>query len=354
MNFLTFGRRSGLRVSELAFGTGNFGTGWGHGAERDEARAMFDGYLDAGGNFLDTADTYQAGQSEVLLGEFIKGQRDDLVVATKYTMGALPGGGAGVSATGNSRKNMMRSVDASLTRLGTDYIDLLWTHLPDGVTPMEEILRGFDDLVRSGKILYAGLSNFPAWRVARADLLAELRGWAPLAGIQIEYSLAERTPDRELLPMAEALGLGVATWSPLGGGFLTGKYRNQDANADARLTKLGMLVHTETNARHTALLDAVTSVAAQVDAPATHVAIAWLLARARRSTTGIVPILGSRTRAQFDATIGALALKLDDTQLRQLDDASAIPLGVPHDQAASSTASLNGRKTVAPRVVPVV
>lgn len=241
MKYKRLGRKSGLRVSELALGTGNFGTGWGHGAEPAEAKKIFDGYVNAGGNFFDTANVYQSGESEALLGNFIASDRDQFVVATKYTNATETG--AGISRTGNSRKNMVRAVEESLKRLKTDRIDLYWAHISDGVTPMEEIMRGFDDLVSSGKILYAGLSNFPAWRIARADLMADLRGWSPIVAIQIEYSLAERTPDRELIPMAEALGLAITTWSPLGGGFLTGKYRETTENS--RLTKLGMLVHTE-------------------------------------------------------------------------------------------------------------
>ena len=241
MRYTTFGRRTGLRVSELALGTGSFGTGWGHGAEPAEARRLFDRYLEAGGNFLDCADTYQNGEAETLLGEFIAADRDRLVVASKYTLGADDK--AGIAATGNSRKAMMASVEGSLKRLKTDHLDLYWVHMADGLTPVEEIVRGFDDLVRTGKIHYAGLSDFPAWRAARAATMAELRGWAPIAGLQIEYSLVERTPDRELLPMAEGLGMGVALWSPLGGGFLTGKYRRGE---EGRLQRLGRLVHGET------------------------------------------------------------------------------------------------------------
>ncbi|AKT39470.1 aldo/keto reductase [Chondromyces crocatus] len=337
MKIRTFGRQTGLRVSELALGTGNFGTAWGHGAERDEARKIFDGYVEAGGSFIDTADTYQVGQSEELVGEFVAPNRDDFVIATKYTMGVAMD--AGFHATGNSRKNMIRSVEASLRRLKTDYIDLYWAHLPDGVTPTEEIVRAFDDLTRSGKILHAGLSNFPAWRVARADLLAELRGWAPIAGIQIEYSLAERTPDRELLPMAEALGLGAALWSPLGGGFLTGKYR---AGEKGRLQGLGALVHTEKSARETAILDAVLGVAEELGTTPTHVAVAWLLHKAARSTTSLVPILGPRTRAQLDATLGATTVKLSEEQVARLDAPSAVPLGVPHEQVASTAPRVLG------------
>ena len=272
MRYKIFGQRTGLRVSELALGTGNFGTGWGHGAEREEAKRIFDSYVEAGGNFLDAADNYQFGQSEEMVGEFIAADRDNFVLATKYTLGATATDC--LSRTGNNRKNMVRSVEGSLKRLKTDRIDLYWAHFADGMTPMEEIVRAFDDLVRAGKILYVGLSNFPAWRIARADLLAEWRGWALVVGIQIEYSLAQRTADRELLPIAEALGLGAALWSPLGGGFLTGKYRSSD---EGRLKGLGMLVHTEKTARETAILDVVLAVAKEVDVSPTEVAIAWLL-----------------------------------------------------------------------------
>ncbi|WP_448651621.1 aldo/keto reductase [Pseudomonas fluorescens] len=322
-----FGRRSGLQVSELALGTGNFGTGWGHGAEREEAKQIFDGYLEAGGNFLDTANGYQFGQAEKLLGEFIATERDNLVVASKYSLRTQPSD-AGTIKLGNNRKNLVRAVEESLKRLNTDRIDLLWAHMSDNVTPMEEILRGFDDLVRAGKIHYAGLSNFPAWRIARADLLAEVRSFAPIIGVQVEYSLVERSAEREILPMAEALGLGATLWSPLGGGFLTGKYR--ESLDDNRANKLGMLIHAETSARETAVLDTLLAVASELDASPTHVAIAWIREKARRSTTALIPILGSRTRAQFDATLGALDVHLSAEHVARLDTASAIPLGVPH------------------------
>jgi aryl-alcohol dehydrogenase-like predicted oxidoreductase len=321
-------------------GAGNFGTRWGHGAERAEAKRVFDRFAEAGGNFIDTADSYQFGESEELVGDFIAADRDYFVLATKYTLGAAPNGD--LSRTGNSRKNMVHSLEGSLKRLKTDRIDLYWTHFDDGVTPMEEIARAFDDLVRAGKILYAGLSNFPAWRVARADLLTELRGWAPIAGIQIEYSLAQRTADRELLPMAEALGLGAALWSPLGGGFLTGKYRSGD---EGRLnTRLSVLVHTEKTARETAILDTVLAVAKEVGASPTEVAIAWLHDKAAKSTTSLIPILGPRTREQLDGTLGALDLTLSTDQIASLDAASAIPLGTPHEQISGSAATIAGGK----------
>jgi aryl-alcohol dehydrogenase-like predicted oxidoreductase len=327
MKYKIFGRQSGLRVSELALGTGQFGTALrGYGAEREEARRIFDGYAEAGGNFIDTADAYQAGQSETFVGEFIASERDHFVVSSKYTLGAERGGG--ISRTGNSRKNMVRSVAASLARLKTDRIDLYWVHMPDDVTPVEEILRGLDDLVRAGKILYFGLSDFPAWRVARAATIAELRGWTPLIGLQIEYSLAERTPDRELLPAAEALGLGTTLWSPLGGGFLTGKYRQGVAG---RLTLGSGMVHQESTSQNSSILDAVTAIAREVEASAAQVALAWVRQKSARLATTAVPILGVRTRAQLDDNLGTLKLKLDAEQLARLDEVSAVPLGFPHD-----------------------
>jgi aryl-alcohol dehydrogenase-like predicted oxidoreductase len=342
MKFKVFGRNSGLRVSELALGTGNFGTRWGHGAEPEEAKKIFDQYVNAGGNFFDTANAYQRGESESLLGDFIASDRDQFVIATKYSNATTPD--AGISRTGNSRKNMVLAVEESLKRLKTDRIDLYWVHISDGVTPMEEILRGLDDLVRSGKIIYAGLSNFPAWRIARADLMADLKGWSPIIGIQIEYSLAERSPDRELMPMAESLGLGITTWSPLGGGFLTGKYRAQ--NGDTRLTKLGMLVHTEKSEKETELLNTILSIADEAGASPTHIAIAWLLDKAAKSTTSIIPILGPRTAGQLNTTLDALNISLPSEMIARLDATSAVSLGVPHEQINSSYRGLSGGNDV--------
>jgi aryl-alcohol dehydrogenase-like predicted oxidoreductase len=223
MRYKLFGKHTGLRVSELVLGAGTFGTRWGHGAEPGEAGRIFNAYADAGGNFIDTANGYQFGQSEEILGDLLSGRRDDFVLATKFTFQTDPK--AGILVTGNSRRAMVSSVEASLKRLKTDRVDLYWAHVSDGVTPAEEIVRGFDDLARAGKILYAGLSDFPAWRVARAATIAELRGVTPIAGLQVEHSLVERTTEQDLLPAGRALGLGIVAWSPLGGGVLTGKYR---------------------------------------------------------------------------------------------------------------------------------
>lgn len=326
MRYTTFGRNTGLRVSELALGTGSFGTGWGHGAEPAEARRLYDRYLGVGGNFIDTADTYQNGESETLLGEFIASERDRLVVASKYTLGVNDK--VGIAVTGNSRKAMRAAVEGSLRRLRTDYLDLYWVHMADGLTPVEEIVRGLDDLVRAGKILYAGLSDFPAWRAARAATLAELRGWAPIAGLQFEYSLVERTPDRELLPMAEGLGLAAALWSPLGGGFLTGKYRRGE---EGRLQHLGRLVHGDTTEQKTRVLDTVLAVAGELDAEPGQVAIAWLRHRAARSSTTLIPILGANNLAQLEGNLGALQVELSDEQAQRLERVSAVALGFPHE-----------------------
>lgn len=335
MRYTTFGRNCGLRVSELALGTGNFGTGWGYGSEEAEAQAVFDDYVNAGGNFIDTADTYQAGQSEELVGKFIAAERDHFVVATKYTLSARPD--AGVALTGNSRRNMILSVENSLRRLKTDRIDLLWTHFDDLLTPLEEVVRAFDDLIRSGKVLYGGLSNFPAWKVSRADTLAELRGWSRIAGIQVEYSLAERSAERELLPMAEAIGMAATIWSPLGGGLLTGKYRHSQ---EGRLQGFGgRLVHTE---KDPALLDEVLNLARELNALPLQVAIAWLRYRAEHTSTALIPIIGSRTPAQLADTLAALNVILTDEQVTRLEKVSAIDYGTPHNQIGGTLPRAQG------------
>ncbi|MFD7378153.1 aldo/keto reductase [Streptomyces mirabilis] len=340
MRYTTFGRRTGLRVSEYALGTGNFGTGWGAGAEPDEARRMFDRFAEAGGTFLDTADSYQFGESEELVGKFVAADRDHFVLATKFTNGAAPR--PGISRTGNSRKNMVASLDASLKRLGTDYIDLYWVHFPDDLTPMEEILRGLDDLVSSGKILHAALSNFPAWRVSRAATLADLKNWAPVAGIQIEYSLVERTADRELLPMAESLGLGAALWSPLGGGLLTGKYRR---STDGRLTDLKAVIHTESTEQKTAVVDTVLAIAEETGASPAQVSVAWLRERAAQASTSYIPIIGPRNITQLDDYLGALDVQLTPKQLTRLSDVSTVPLGVPHEATNGVRDTIQGGDT---------
>ncbi len=350
MRYTAFGHRTGLRVSEYALGTANFGTGWGAGAEPDEARRIFDRFAEAGGTFLDSADGYQFGEAEELTGKLISADRDHFVLATKFALGAAPQ--PDISTTGNSRKNMVASVEASLKRLSTDYIDLLWVHFPDQLTPMEELLRGLDDLVSAGKIHHAALSNFPAWRVSRAATLADLKNWAPIVGIQHEYSLVERTADRELLPMAESLGLGAALWSPLGGGLLTGKYRG---SSEGRLSELGMVIHTESTGQKTAVVDTVLAIAEETGVAPAQVAVAWVRERAARSVATLVPIIGPRNLSQLDSYLGALDVHLTDDQYARLTEVSAVPLGMPHEGIAASLDRLQGGaadRVTAP-VVPV-
>lgn len=229
--------------------------------------------------------------------------------------------------TGNSRKATVRSLEQSLKRLGTDRIDLYWVHLPDAVTPIDEIVRGLDDLVRAGKILYVGLSDFPAWRVSAAAMLAELRGWTPIAAQQIEYSLVQRTPERELLPMAAAFGLATVAWSPLGGGVLTGKYRKGETGRQTGMG--GRLFHAEDTPQKTAILDTLETIAEEIGSNAGRVAIAWVSAK------GATPIIGPRTRAQLDDNLAAVEVSLTADQVRRLDEVSAIPLGFPHDMLAA-------------------
>src|SRR5712672_37898 len=213
--------KGGLRVSEAALGTMTFGDEWGWGSPKDEAQKVYETYREAGGNFLDTANFYTGGTSEKFVGEFIKGHRESVVLATKYS-NAVPG--TDPNAAGNHRKSMMQALEASLDRLRTDYIDLYWVHIWDQITPVEEVMRALDDLVRAGKILYVGISDAPAWVVAKSNLLAELRGWTRYVGLQIEYSLLERTVERELVPMAKDQQMTVLAWSPLRNGVITGQY----------------------------------------------------------------------------------------------------------------------------------
>jgi aryl-alcohol dehydrogenase-like predicted oxidoreductase len=340
MEHFTFGRNNGLRVSALALGAGNFGGGWGYGADQDASAAIVDKFAEAGGTFIDTAASYQAGESEEFLGRILAGRRDEFTLATKFAIGGTPEG-SGVLQTGNGRRAMFRSVEASLRRLDTDYIDLLWVHFPDFVTPLEEIVRAFDDLARAGKVLYAGLSNFPAWMTARAATLAEVHALVPIAGVQFEYSLVERSGDRDNLPMAEALGIGAALWSPLGGGLLTGKYRT---GSEGRLTEWNRLVHNEDEPVKAATVDAVLAAAERLGVTPAQVSVAWLLERARRSPTGVVPIIGPRTVEQLDGYLGALDVRLDADTYDELDQVSRIPLGQPHEQNAERrSAALGGQ-----------
>jgi aryl-alcohol dehydrogenase-like predicted oxidoreductase len=313
---------SGLRVSEAALGTMTFGDDWGWGAAKDEARKVYDAFREAGGNFIDTANVYTNGTSESFLGEFMQGHRPSVVLATKYT-NAAPG--TDPNAAGNHRKSMVQAVEASLKRLKTDYIDLYWVHIWDGITPVEEVMRGLDDIVRQGKILYVGISDAPAWWIAQANTLAELRGWTQFIGLQIEYSLIERTVERELIPMAKALNLGVLAWSPLARGFLTGKYHGEGKADGVRMTNEGMKEFLPEEQRAAPIISVVKSVSEQTGRSMAQVALAWL----RRQTVPVIPIIGARKVSQLQDNLASLDLELSAEQLKSLDGASRIDLGFP-------------------------
>ncbi|WP_131735612.1 aldo/keto reductase [Actinomadura roseirufa] len=341
--------RSGLRVSPLALGAATFGTEWGWGAERDESRKLFDLYVERGGNFIDTAATYTNGSSERMLGEFTRDNRESLVLATKYSTLRRPGD---PNSGGNHRKALFASVEGSLRKLNTDYIDLLYLHLWDFMTPVEEILRGMDDLVRQGKVLYVAVSNVPAWQVSRMQAIADLRGWSPLVALQIEYNLIERTGERDLIPMAREMGLGVIPWSPLAGGVLTGKYGRDDltaanaASGDGTRKSLTIANGTITE-RNLAIVDVVKEVAVELGRTPAQVALAWTL----RNPDVTAPIIGARTVAQLEDNLGALEVGFTAAQLARLGEAGAIEPGHPHDMLArdSSLAFIRGDLTIEPR-----
>jgi aryl-alcohol dehydrogenase-like predicted oxidoreductase len=339
---------SGLRVSPLALGTMTFGTDWGWGADRDEARRMFDTYVDRGGNFIDSANVYTEGTSERLVGEFAAERRDQLVIATKYTAATRRGD---PNSGGNHRKSMVRSVEDSLRRLRTDYIDLLYLHVWDGTAPVEEILRAMDDLVRAGKVVYVGISDTPAWQVARMRAIADLRGWSPLVALQIEYSLIERTVERELMPMARELGLGVVPWSPLASGVLAGKYSRFDldeGSADPTGTRKNVaLANGALTERGLGIAEVVKYVAAELGATRSQVALAWTLL----NPAVTAPIVGARTLAQLEDNLGALDVELPAEQRARLDEASAVELGFPHDFFARAMTQnvMRGGVEIAPR-----
>ncbi len=323
MRYKLFGR-SGLRVSELSLGAMTFGEEWGWGASKEESRRIFDAFAEAGGNFIDTANYYTAGTSERFVGEFVSPERGRFVIATKYTLNMRPGD---PNAGGNQRKNMVQSLEESLARLRTDYVDLYWVHAWDPMTPVEETMRALDDLVRAGKVLYVGISDAPSWIVSRANTLADLMGWTAFAGLQIPYSLVERTPERELLPMARALDLAVTPWGTLGGGVLTGKYeagkpRPKDARYGSQ-EEWGNIYVTERNLR---IAEEVGRVAKEIGKSPSQVAIAWV----RHRPHGVfIPILGATKTAQMKDNVGSLEVALSPGQLGRLDEASRVDLGFP-------------------------
>jgi aryl-alcohol dehydrogenase-like predicted oxidoreductase len=308
MDYLSLGR-SGLKVSQLCLGTMTFGDDWGWGADAAESRRIFDAFAAGGGTFVDTSNNYTDGTSETLVGEFAEHARDRFVLATKYT---LTIDRTDPNAGGNHRKSLVRSLEQSLRRLRTDYVDLLWLHMRDATTPIEEAVRALDDQVRLGKVLYVGISDSPAWLVAQANTVADLRGWSPFVALQLPYSLADRDPERELLPMAAAFGLAVTPWGVLGAGALTGKPQDERRWPEEATPPVAA---------------EVAAVADELGCTPAQVAIAWMLARPTPPT--VVPIVGNRTAAQLTSNLAALDVELAPEHLERLDAAGAPKLGFP-------------------------
>jgi aryl-alcohol dehydrogenase-like predicted oxidoreductase len=335
--------KSGLRVSELCLGAMTFGEEWGWGASKDECRKIFDAYVNVGGNFIDTANKYTEGTSEKYIGEFISSDREQFVLATKYTSNMRRGD---PNAGGNHRKSLVQSLEGSLKRLNTDYIDLYWVHAWDPLTPVEELMRALDDMVRKGKILYVGISDAPAWLISQANTLADLRGWTPFTGLQIEYSLLQRTAERDLLPMANALDIGVAAWSPLAGGFLTGKYYNkknetqvhqkqeQNALEKGRLivisSRSGDPVNVIFKDKDMIIIEEVNKIANEIGCTPAQIALNWIRQQ-QKGRNRIIPIVGARNAYQIKQNLECLNFQLTKEQLKRLNDISKIELGFPHD-----------------------
>lgn len=313
--------RSGLRVSEICLGTMTFGEEWGYGANKEESQKMFDLFLEAGGNFIDTANRYTEGTSEEWLGDFMKasGKRDEIVMATKYSLHTKSGR---INDSGNHRKNLVQSLEGSLKRLKTDYVDLLYIHAWDFTTPEQEVMRALDDLVRAGKVLHIGISDTPAWVVAKSNTIAELRGWSSFTALQIEYSLITRDGERDLIPMANAFDMGVTAWAPLAGGALTGKYLKDNDNPK-RLKEGSKRL----NERSQAIAQTVVDIASEIGCEPAHVAVNWV----KKKGPVLIPIVGARNTQQLQQNITSLDFDLTKEQMKKLDEVSAFELGFPHD-----------------------
>lgn len=310
---------SGLRVSPLALGAMTFGNDYGWGADEATSRQIFDYYVERGGNFIDTANNYTGGTSEKFLGKFIADQRQRYVIATKYTTHTEPGN---PNAGGNARKNLFESVEASLRRLNTDYIDLLWVHSWDFRSPVEEVMRGMDDLVRQGKVHYIAASDTASWKIAQANTVATIRGWTPFIATQTMYNLLDRTVEHEIVPMARELGVAVQPWSPLGHGVLSGKYTREDlkslnSGADSARYKVakgsGMLTE-----RNLAIVDTLKAIATEVGASCSQVALRWLLEQPGVGS----PIIGARKLSHLEENLGCLDIALNAEQMQRLEEAT--------------------------------
>jgi aryl-alcohol dehydrogenase-like predicted oxidoreductase len=316
--------KSGLRVAEVCLGTMTFGEDWGWGANLDDSRQMFEAYVAAGGNFIDTANYYTEGSAERFVGEFIAQERDRFVVSTKYTLFKRRGD---PNACGNQRKNLVQALEASLRQLKTDYIDIYWIHAWDQMTPVEEVMRALDDMVRAGKVLYVGVSDTPAWVIAHANTLADLRGWSRFIGLQAPYNLLERELEADIFPMARAFDIGALTWGPLSSGKLSGKHSAGQTSDSKRMR------HVTLTEREAAIINEVIKIADDIGCSPSQVAINWV--RQQQHRAQIIPIIGARTVAQFNDNLGCLGFELTSDQLQRLDTISQIELWFPHDFLAA-------------------
>lgn len=326
-DYTTLGR-SGLRVSPLSLGTMTFGTDWGWGADEAACRDLFNYYLEAGGNFIDTADGYTSGKSEELVGRFVaeRNLRDRVVLATKFSFSAEPGN---PNAGGNGRKNIRRALEGSLRRLGTDYVDLYYLHAWDQVTPIEEVLSTLDDLVRQGKVLHVGLSDVPAWYAARYQTLAEQHLAEKVVALQLEYSLVERNIEREHVPLARELGMSIVPWSPLASGFLSGKYQRDASSSEGRLQAVkdsGNPAFDKLKPRNWDVLEALRSVATELGKPLAEVALSWVVGQPGVGST----LIGATKRTQLESNIAALELEIPPELRQRLDDASKLDVVHPY------------------------
>jgi len=315
--------RSGLRVSEICLGTMTFGTEYHWGSTKEESQKVFQRYVESGGNFFDTANHYTKGTSEKMLGEFIGSDRDKFVIATKYTLSENP---KDPNAGGNHRKNMQQALHASLKRLNTDYVDLYWIHAWDFMTPVDELMRALDDMVRAGKILYVGISNTPAWVISQANTLADLKGWTPFAALQLQYSLIERNIEMEFIPMAKSLDLAITAWSPLGMGVLTGKYL-QGSSSSNRFTINPGMGKSFVNEHSRKIAEVVSSVAERIGRKPAQVALKWLL----QQKGIVIPIVGASTVSQLEENLGCLDFTLSEDHMKELSEASAISYVYPYN-----------------------
>ncbi|MFB6454875.1 aldo/keto reductase [Chitinophaga sp. Hz27] len=348
-NYRTLGK-SGLRVSPLTLGTMTFGLDWGYGASPEDAKGILAAYLEQGGNIIDTANIYTKGHSEKIIGDYLHDsgiRRDSLVLSTKFYGHMHPGD---PNSGGNSRKAMIVALEDSLKRLRTDYIDLYWVHAYDPFTPIEETMSALHDVIRAGKVRYIAVSDTPAWKIAQAQLLAEFRGWSSFIGLQVEYSLLERTVEGDLIPMAQEMGLGVMPWSPLKQGVLSGKYTR--GNNGQQQSNRAMM-HEMSESTYV-VLDRLAAIAAGREESVAAVALAWVNARPGVTST----IIGARTMEQLQRNLRSLTISLTAAEIASLDEVSVPQLNFPYPvlQFAGNIGqggnTINGKPSIRPAILP--